>query len=62
MSISPRGVNALGVLSLIVAQLQYVGLGRRSSTRAAQLRRPRTVLSRPRGGGGAPPSWKAEEI
>lgn len=37
---SPGGVNALGVLSLIVPQFQYVGLGRRSSTRMTHLAAP----------------------
>lgn len=40
MGISPRGVNALAILSLIVPQLQYVGLGRRSSTRVTHLAAP----------------------
>lgn len=49
-SISPRGVNAPLVLSLIVPQLRNVGLGRGSSTRATHLR-PRE-LSRPGQGWG----------
>ncbi|CAH2074216.1 unnamed protein product, partial [Iphiclides podalirius] len=40
MGISPRGVNALRILSLIVPQLRYVGLGRRSSTCVAHLATP----------------------
>lgn len=40
MSISPRGVIALAILSLIVPQLQKVGLGRRSSTRVTHFAAP----------------------
>lgn len=50
MAISPHGVNALGILSLIMAQLDYVGLGRvgRRPVYVTHLRRERTtpVLSR----------------
>lgn len=54
MGISPRGVNALAVLSLIVPQLQYVGLGRRSSTCVTYLATPahdRSAFTPHTGGG-----------
>lgn len=58
MGISPLGVNAPAVLS-ILAQLSDVGLGRRSSTPLAQFApAPVAVLSRPARVGRSTESWE----